>query len=53
MSAIFAGRYTAKTDEPFVVFLIGMRINIMGAGSKCHGTNDAHVIHASREGLFA
>lgn len=27
MSNIFNGRYTAKTDEPFVVFLIGMRIN--------------------------
>lgn len=27
MSQIFNGRYTAKTDEPFVVFLIGMRIN--------------------------
>jgi len=27
MSKIFNGRYTAKTDEPFVVFLIGMRIN--------------------------
>jgi Monooxygenase af470-like len=27
MSKIFDGRYTAKTDEPFVVFLIGMRIN--------------------------
>jgi hypothetical protein len=24
---IFPGRYTARTDEPFVVFLIGMRIN--------------------------
>ena len=24
---IFNGRYTAKADEPFVVFLIGMRIN--------------------------
>jgi fumigallin biosynthesis monooxygenase-like protein len=24
---IFKGRYTAKTDKPFVVFLIGMRIN--------------------------
>jgi hypothetical protein len=24
---IFPGRYTAKTDEPFVVFLIGMRVN--------------------------
>jgi hypothetical protein len=27
MSKIFNGRYTAKTDKPFVVFLIGMRIN--------------------------
>ena len=27
MSKIFNGRYTAKTDQPFVVFLIGMRIN--------------------------
>ena len=27
MSQIFSGRYTAKSDEPFVVFLIGMRIN--------------------------
>lgn len=27
MSNIFNGRYTAKTDQPFVVFLIGMRIN--------------------------
>ena len=27
MTQIFNGRYTAKTDEPFVVFLIGMRIN--------------------------
>lgn len=27
MTAIFPGRYTAKTDQPFVVFLIGMRIN--------------------------
>jgi hypothetical protein len=27
MSKIFNGRYTAKTSEPFVVFLIGMRIN--------------------------
>lgn len=24
---IFPGRYTAQTDEPFVVFVIGMRIN--------------------------
>jgi hypothetical protein len=27
MSKIFNGRYTAKSDQPFVVFLIGMRIN--------------------------
>jgi len=27
MSEIFNGRYTAKTDGSFVVFLIGMRIN--------------------------
>jgi len=27
MAKIFNGRYTAKTNEPFVVFLIGMRIN--------------------------
>lgn len=27
MNNVFAGRYTAVTDEPFVVFLIGMRIN--------------------------
>ncbi len=27
MTHIFAGRYTAHTDDPFVVFLIGMRIN--------------------------
>ena len=27
MAKVIAGRYTAQTDEPFVVFLIGMRIN--------------------------
>lgn len=27
MSPIFPGRYTAQTSEPFVVFLIGMRVN--------------------------
>jgi len=27
MASIFPGRYTAQLDEPFVVFLIGMRIN--------------------------
>jgi len=25
MATIFPGRYTAQSDEPFVVFLIGMR----------------------------
>jgi hypothetical protein len=25
--SVFRGRYTARTDAPFVVFLIGMRIN--------------------------
>jgi hypothetical protein len=29
MASIFPGRYTAQSDEPFVVFLIGMRINRM------------------------
>jgi len=27
MPKIFNGRYTAKTDQAFVVFLIGMRVN--------------------------
>ena len=27
MAQIFSGRFTADRDEPFVVFLIGMRIN--------------------------
>jgi len=27
MSQIFPGRYTAQMDEPFVIFLIGMRVN--------------------------
>ncbi|MDE3104465.1 MAG: DUF4188 domain-containing protein [Acidobacteriota bacterium] len=27
MSAIFPGRYTAQIDGPFVLFLIGMRVN--------------------------
>ena len=27
MAEIFAGRYAAQSDEPFVVFLIGMRVN--------------------------
>ena len=27
MAKVFKGRYTARMDEPFVLFLIGMRIN--------------------------
>jgi hypothetical protein len=34
MAEIFAGRYTAETNEPFVVFLIGMRINKLWAIHK-------------------
>lgn len=34
MTTIFPGRYTAKTDQPFVVFLIGMRINNVWAIHK-------------------
>ncbi len=34
MAQIMAGRFTAKTDEPLVVFLIGMRINRWLAVSK-------------------
>ena len=34
MAKIFPGRFTADTDDPFVVFLIGMRINKPLAFSK-------------------
>lgn len=34
MSAVFPGRYTAQIDGPFVVFLIGMRINRLWAVHK-------------------
>jgi hypothetical protein len=27
MAKIFPGRYAAQSDEPFVVFLIGTRVN--------------------------
>ena len=27
MAKVIPGRYTARTDEPFVVFIIGMRVN--------------------------
>lgn len=32
--AIFPGRYTAQTDEPFAVFLIGVRVNRFWKFSK-------------------
>lgn len=34
MAPIFPGRFTAHTDEPFVVFLIGFRINKLWAVDK-------------------
>ena len=34
MSRVFSGRFTAQTDEPFVVFLIGMRVNKFWSLSK-------------------
>jgi hypothetical protein len=34
MNEVAAGRYTAQIDEPFVVFLIGMRVNRFRAFSK-------------------
>lgn len=34
MSPVMKGRYTAQIDEPFVVFLIGMRVNNMLAFRK-------------------
>jgi hypothetical protein len=34
MASIFPGRYSAESDEPFVVFLIGMRINRLFALSS-------------------
>ncbi len=34
MTKVLPGRYTAQIDEPFVVFLIGMRINQWFAFSK-------------------
>src|SRR3989442_11518229 len=34
MAKVMTGRYTAQIDEPFVVFLIGMRINKWFAFSK-------------------
>lgn len=34
MATVFPGRYTAHTDDQFVVFLIGMRINRLSAVRK-------------------
>ena len=34
MARIFKGRYTAQIDEPFVVFIIGMRVNKFWAFHK-------------------
>jgi hypothetical protein len=34
MAKVFAGRYTARMDGPFVVFLIGMRVNRLWALHK-------------------
>jgi hypothetical protein len=34
MPDVFPGRFTAQMDEPFVVFLIGMRVNKLAAVSK-------------------
>jgi hypothetical protein len=40
---VFPGRYTAHSDEPFVVFLIGMRINRVLAVRKWVPTSRAMV----------
>ena len=34
MAAVFPGRYTARSEDPFVVFLIGMRVNRILSFSK-------------------
>lgn len=34
MAKVFDGRFTAQTDEPFVVFIIGMRVNKLLAVNK-------------------
>lgn len=34
MSKVIPGRFTAQTDEPFVVFIIGMRVNKLFALRK-------------------
>ena len=44
MAHVFRGRYTAQIDEPFAVFLIGMRINKLLAFSKWIPTAAALVL---------
>ncbi len=34
MAEIFNGRYTARTDKPLVLFLIGLRLNKLWAAHK-------------------
>ncbi len=51
MPRVFPGRYTAETDEPFVVFLIGMRINRIFAARKWLAT--ARAITRMLRVLFA
>lgn len=41
MAQVFPGRYTAQRDEPFVVFLIGMRINRIWALRRWMGVAKA------------
>ena len=58
MAKIFNGRYTAKTDQPFVVFLIGMRINQWWRFDKLDSRRvryDAdvdHTLRAPRKRIF-
>ena len=41
MAKVMAGRFTAQTDEPFVVFIIGMRVNKFFAFRKWIATGMA------------
>ena len=34
MAEIFNGRYTARTDKPLALFLIGLRLNNLRAAHK-------------------
>ena len=42
MAQVFRGRYTARSDEPFVVFLIGMRINQLGGRAQMDACRGGH-----------